>query len=102
MTVTGLIVTITVSAAVVAAFLAWLLTRLSLKARYARELTAAQAALETEKALRANDASAAAERLNDLKAAQEQALEATKKELALQSEKALREREESLKRRPAK
>ncbi len=97
MTVTGLIVTITVSAAVVAAFLAWLLTRLSLKARYTRELAAAQAALETEKALRANDASAAAERLNDLKAAQEQALEATKKELALQSEKALREREESLK-----
>lgn len=97
MTVTGLIVTITVSTAVVAAFLAWLLTRLSLKARYTRELAAAQAALETEKALRANDASAAAERLNDLKAAQEQALEATKKELALQSEKALREREESLK-----
>ena len=108
MTVTGLIVTITVSAAVVAAFLAWLLTRLSLKARYTRELAAAQAALETEKALRASDASAAAERLADaradfdrslaeMKASQAQALEATKKELALQSEKALREREESLK-----
>ena len=108
MTVTGLVVTITVSAAIVAAFLAWLLTRLALKARYARELTAAQAALETEKALRASDASAAAERLADaradfdrslaeMKASQAQALEATKKELALQSEKALREREESLK-----
>ena len=108
MTVTGLIVTITVSTAVVAATLAWLLTRLVLKARYARELAEAQAALETEKALRASDASAAAERLADaradfdrslaeMKASQAQALEATKKELALQSEKALREREESLK-----
>ena len=91
-----------------AALLAWLLTRLSLKARYTRELTAAQAALETEKALRKRETAAAAERLADaradfdrslaeMKAAQVQALEATKKELALQSEKALREREESLK-----
>ncbi|MBR4212573.1 MAG: DNA recombination protein RmuC [Bacteroidales bacterium] len=108
MSITGLIVTITLSAAALAALLAWLLTRLSLKARYTRELTAAQAALETEKALRERETAAAAERLADaradfdrslaeMKAAQVQALEATKKELALQSEKALREREESLK-----
>ncbi|MBQ6436905.1 MAG: DNA recombination protein RmuC [Bacteroidales bacterium] len=101
-------VIIIVVAAAVAGLLAWLLTRLALRARYDRELTAARAALETEKALRAREADIAAERLEDarkdyerslaeLKESQAQALEATKKELSLASEKALREREENLK-----
>lgn len=101
-------VVIIVVAALVAGLLAWLLTRLALKARYTRELTAAQTALETEKTLRAREAEIAAERLEDsrkdyerslaeMKENQAQLIEATKKELALESEKALREREETLK-----
>ena len=101
-------VILVVAAAAVAGLLAWLLTRFALKARYARELTDARAALETEKALRANESAVAAERLEDarkdyerslaeMKETQAQVIEATKKELALASEKALREREENLK-----
>ena len=101
-------VILVVAAAAVAGVLAWLLTRFALKARYARELTDARAALETEKALRANESAVAAERLEDarkdyerslaeMKETQAQVIEATKKELALASEKALREREENLK-----
>ncbi len=101
-------VVIVVVAVLVAGVLAWLLTRLSLRARYTRELTAAHAALETEKALRAHEADVAAERLEDarndyerslaeMKETQAQLIETTKKELALASEKALREREENLK-----
>ena len=105
---TGMIILIALLAALAAGVLAWLLTRFALKARYARELTDARAALETEKALRANDSAVAAERLEDarkdyerslaeMKETQAQVIEATKKELALASEKALREREENLK-----
>ena len=101
-------IVIIVAAALVAGLLAWLITRLSLRARYTRELTAAQAALETEKALRTREADVAAERLEDarkdyerslaeMKENQAQLIETTKKELALASEKALREREENLK-----
>ena len=105
---TGMIILIALLAALAAGVLAWLLTRFALKARYARELTDARAALETEKALRANESAVAAERLEDarkdyerslaeMKETQAQVIEATKKELALASEKALREREENLK-----
>ena len=101
-------IVIIVAAALVAGLLAWLITRLSLRARYTRELTAAQAALETAKALRTREADVAAERLEDarkdyerslaeMKENQAQLIEITKKELALASEKALREREENLK-----
>ena len=101
-------VILVVAAAAVAGLLACLLTRFALKARYARELTDARAALETEKALRANESAVATERLEDarkdyerslaeMKETQAQVIEATKKELALASEKALREREENLK-----
>lgn len=98
------VVLIALAAALVGAVLAWL----ALKARYTRELTAARAALETEKALRDHESAMAVERIDvarkdyerslaELKETQTQALEATKKELALESEKALRAREESLK-----
>ena len=67
-------VILVVAAAAVAGVLAWLLTRFALKARYARELTDARAALETEKALRANESAVAAERLEDARKDYERSL----------------------------
>lgn len=99
-----------------AALVTWALTHFISKARYTGKLSekdallaGREAALEAEKALRAQQELNAADRLaearrdydrsvEDLKQSQAQTLAAVRSELALENEKALKEREESLRR----
>ena len=92
-------------AAALAALIAWLLTHFISRARYDRQLyakdaqlAAKDAELRSAQALRAHESELYARTLAELKASQQQALEATKNELALENERQLKVREESLRR----
>jgi Uncharacterized protein conserved in bacteria len=89
--------------AVLAALIAWLLTHFISRSRFDRQLYAKDAQLVAKDAelrsvqtLREHEAGVYARTLAELKASQQQALEATKNELALENEKRLKAREESL------
>ncbi len=89
--------------AVLAALIAWLLTHFISRSRFDRQLyakdaqlVAKDAELRSAQTLREHEAGVYARTLAELKASQQQALEATKNELALENEKLLKAREESL------
>ncbi len=89
--------------AVLAALIAWLLTHFISRSRFDRQLyakdaqlIAKDAELRSAQTLREHEAGVYARTLAELKASQQQALEATKNELALENEKLLKAREESL------
>ena len=94
---------IIVGTAVFAALIAWLLTHFISRSRFDRQLyakdaqlVAKEAELRSAQTLREHEAGVYARTLAELKASQQQALEATKNELALENEKLLKAREESL------
>ena len=94
---------IIVGTAVFAALIAWLLTHFISRSRFDRQLyakdaqlVAKDAELRSAQTLREHEAGVYARTLAELKASQQQALEATKNELALENEKLLKAREESL------
>lgn len=92
-------------AAALAALIAWLLTHFISRARYDRQLyakdaqlAAKDAELRSAQALSTHESELYARTLAELKASQQQALEATKNEFALENERQLKAREESLRR----
>ena len=93
-------VIVAIVAAVGAAVIAWIITRLSLKGR----IREAELKLDTEKQLREHElqlreqeAEHYEKTLKDIREDHEKALEATKNQLAIENEKTLKAREESLK-----